>query len=63
MEDAIHLPPKENFDVPDKYYATGLRELGHWTGEEICLNCELGPFRSESMRGKSYALKSPNGRR
>ena len=47
MEDAIHLPPKENFDAPDKYYATALHELGHWTGEEKRLNREFGPFGSE----------------
>ena len=48
MEDAIHLPPKENFDAPDKYYATALHELGHWTGEEKRLNREFGPFGSET---------------
>lgn len=32
--DEIHLPPKHNFDAPDKYYATALHELGHWTGHE-----------------------------
>ncbi|WP_418717232.1 zincin-like metallopeptidase domain-containing protein [Bilophila wadsworthia] len=47
MEDAIHLPPKENFDAPDKYYATALHELGHWTGDENRLNREFGPFGSE----------------
>lgn len=47
MEDAIHLPPKENFDAPDKYYATALHELGHWTGDEKRLNREKGPFGSE----------------
>ena len=47
MEDAIHLPPKENFDAPDKYYSTALHELGHWTGDENRLNREFGPFGSE----------------
>ena len=47
MEDAIHLPPKENFDAPDKYYSTALHELGHWTGDESRLNREFGPFGSE----------------
>ena len=46
-EDTIHLPPKENFDSPDKYYATALHELGHWTGDEKRLNREKGPFGSE----------------
>ena len=47
MDDAIHLPPKENFDAPDKYYSTALHELGHWTGKENRLNREFGPFGSE----------------
>ena len=46
-EDAIHLPPKENFDAPDKYYSTALHELGHWTRHETRLNRENGPFGSE----------------
>ena len=46
-EDAIHLPPKENFDAPDKYYSTALHELGHWTRYETRLNRENGPFGSE----------------
>ena len=41
------MPPKENFDAPDKYYSTALHELGHWTGEEKRLNREFGPFGSE----------------
>lgn len=45
--DDIHLPPKENFDAPDKYYATALHELGHWTRHESRLNRENGPFGSE----------------
>ena len=45
--DDIHLPPKENFDAPDKYYATALHELGHWTRHETRLNRENGPFGSE----------------
>ena len=47
-EDAIHLPPKENFDAPDKYYSTALHELGHWTRHETRLNRENGPFGSET---------------
>lgn len=47
-DDAIHLPPKKNFDAPDKYYATALHELGHWTLHESRLNRENGPFGSET---------------
>lgn len=32
--DQIKLPPKDKFDSQDKYYATALHELGHWTGHE-----------------------------
>lgn len=46
-EDTIHLTPKSSFDAPDKYYATALHELGHWTGNPFRLNREFGPFGSE----------------
>lgn len=45
--DDIHLPPKDNFDAPDKYYATALHELGHWTRHSTRLDRENGPFGSE----------------
>lgn len=45
--DSIHLPPKENFEEPGKYYGTALHELGHWTRHETRLNRENGPFGSE----------------
>ncbi|KQB99856.1 ArdC family protein [Pedobacter sp. Hv1] len=32
--DKITIPLKEQFDAPDKYYATLLHELGHWTGHK-----------------------------
>jgi antirestriction protein ArdC len=32
LRDQITMPLKEQFDAPDKYYATLLHELGHWTG-------------------------------
>lgn len=42
--DEIHLPPKDSFDQGDKYYATALHELGHWTGHESRMNRVFGPF-------------------
>lgn len=45
--DEIHLTPKSTFDSPDKYYATALHELGHWTGHPSRLDREGGPFGSE----------------
>ncbi len=39
--DNIQLPQKGQFDTPDKYYATALHELGHWTGHESRLNRDL----------------------
>lgn len=32
FRDQITMPLREQFDAPDKYYATLLHELGHWTG-------------------------------
>lgn len=34
MRDGITMPLREQFDAPDKYYATLLHELGHWTGHQ-----------------------------
>lgn len=44
--DEIHLPPQNSFDTADKYYATALHELGHWTGHPDRMNREFGPFGS-----------------
>ena len=47
--DSIHLPDKEQFSSADKYYATALHELGHWTGHSSRLDRDLtGGFGSES---------------
>ncbi len=46
--DEIHLPPKERFDAPDKYYATALHELGHWTGHKSRLDRTGGAFGTEA---------------
>lgn len=47
-KDEIHLPGKEFFDSNDKYYATALHELGHWTGAESRLNRDLNhPYGSQ----------------
>ena len=46
--DRIHLPHRHQFEMPDRYYATALHELGHWTGHESRLNRDLAhPFGSE----------------
>src|SRR5690606_35386176 len=34
FHDRVTMPLKEQFDAPDKYYATLLHELGHWTGHK-----------------------------
>lgn len=39
--DQITLPQKEQFAGPDKYYATLLHELGHWTGHQERLDRNL----------------------
>lgn len=47
--DSIHLPEKHQFDSPDKYYATALHELGHWTGHSSRLDRDLShPFGSQA---------------
>lgn len=46
--DSIHLPEKSQFLSADKYYATALHELGHWSGHSTRMNRELiHPFGSE----------------
>jgi antirestriction protein ArdC/phage/plasmid primase-like uncharacterized protein len=46
--DTIHLPAKEQFETADRYYATALHELGHWTGHPSRLDRDLAhPFGSE----------------
>ncbi|ELY5242023.1 DUF1738 domain-containing protein [Yersinia enterocolitica] len=46
--DSIQLPSKEQFSSADKYYATALHELGHWTGHPQRLDRDLGhPFGSD----------------
>jgi antirestriction protein ArdC len=47
--DSIHLPAKDAFISMDRYYATALHELGHWSGHESRLGRDLsGAFGSES---------------
>ena len=41
LRDSITMPFREQFDAPDKYYATLLHELGHWTGHENRLDRSL----------------------
>nr|WP_229202225.1 zincin-like metallopeptidase domain-containing protein [Pseudoduganella aquatica] len=46
--DTIHLPNKGQFDSADRYYATALHELGHWTGHQSRLDRDMAhPFGSE----------------
>ena len=47
--DSIHLPIREAFKSEDKYLATALHELGHWSGSKDRLDRDLtGGFGSES---------------
>lgn len=39
--DSITMPLRKQFDAPDKYYATLLHELGHWTGHQDRLDRSL----------------------
>ena len=46
--DSIHLPDKNQFESADRYYATALHELGHWSGYVSRLDRDLiHPFGSE----------------
>lgn len=69
MSDAIHLPPKGSFDQADKYYATALHELGHWTGAPTRLDREFGPkgskaYAKEELRAEiSSWMVGPGHRR
>jgi antirestriction protein ArdC len=46
--DYITLPQREQFPSSDRYYATALHELGHWTGHKERLDRDLsGGFGSE----------------
>ena len=47
--DSIHLPLPSQFPSADRYYATALHELGHWTGHALRLGRDLShPFGSEA---------------
>lgn len=41
LRDNITMPLRGQFDAPDKYYATLLHELGHWTGHQDRLDRSL----------------------
>ncbi|WP_237249494.1 ArdC family protein [Sphingobacterium faecale] len=41
LRDSITMPFREQFDARDKYYATVLHELGHWTGHKDRLDRSL----------------------
>jgi len=49
-QDTITLPERGQFSSSDKFYATALHELGHWTGHSSRLNREdlSHPFGSEA---------------
>ncbi|RPI76498.1 MAG: hypothetical protein EHM45_12760 [Desulfobacteraceae bacterium] len=48
-KDEIHMPPKSHFQNSDRYYATALHELGHWTGHQTRLNRDLGGFKGSDQ--------------
>jgi antirestriction protein ArdC/phage/plasmid primase-like uncharacterized protein len=48
ITDSIHLPKRSQFPSADRYYATSMHELGHWTGHQNRLGRDLAqPFGSE----------------
>lgn len=52
-EDKIVLPPYETFNSANGYYATGLHELVHWSGNEKRCNREFG----KRFGDKAYAAE------
>lgn len=52
--DRIQLPNREQFPSADRYYATALHELGHWTGHEDRLNRE-GVTSGAAFGTETYA--------
>ena len=62
--DSIHLPQRQQFETPDKYYATALHELGHWSGHGSRLNLDMShkfgteEYAKEELRAEiaSYML-------
>ncbi|MDX6018608.1 zincin-like metallopeptidase domain-containing protein [Shewanella indica] len=47
VSDSITLPERGQFSSADRYYATALHELGHWTGHHSRLDRDLShPFGS-----------------
>lgn len=53
--DEIHLPEFSQFTNAEKYYATTIHELGHWTGHETRLNRE--GINSGSFGSETYAFE------
>ncbi len=62
VRDKITMPIKEQFDAPDKYYATLLHELGHWTGHKERLDRSMmnkfgsGAYAREELRAEIASL-------
>ncbi len=47
--DRVHMPGRDQFPSADRYYATKIHEMGHWTGHPSRLDRPVGqnPFGSE----------------
>lgn len=64
--DEIVLPERGQFETAERYYATALHELGHWTGHESRLNRNIrNPFGSseyakEELRAEIASLMTGN---
>lgn len=54
--DEIRVPKFEQFTSAEKYYATAIHELGHWTGAKDRLNRE-GIVDSSSFGSQKYAFE------
>ena len=49
----IQLPPRAAFETLERYFATALHELGHWSGHKTRLNRDL----ANRFGSKAYAVE------
>jgi antirestriction protein ArdC len=58
LTDSIVMPPFAAFRGPEHYYATGLHELGHWTGAKHRLDRDLsGRFGTQAYAAEELVAE------
>lgn len=62
LRDQIVLPKRAQFATSDRYYATALHELGHWSGHESRLDRDMGGvfgserYAKEELRAEIFSF-------